>query len=289
MTFTPKTDPQIELAVVNTATDEIERVIYEKKSGIGVGSYTYGEKMFVDEKGGMYLLCTGAYGMNPKYKTGILRIKKGEKEFDPTYSWVLNDQMIEGESGKTVWMIEGKYFGNGKLYATMDIPTYWENLTAPNWFKNKSLISFEDVTRAACAAQCHEFIESLPNGYQTLVGEGGTYLSGGETQRIALARAILKDAPIILLDEATAFADPENEGKILEAFSHLIKGKTVLVIAHRLGTVTNADCILYVDKGEIVEEGTHEELLAIHGSYAHMWETYNRAKEWTIGRKARLQ
>jgi len=149
--------------------------------------------------------------------------------------------------------------------------------------------TFEDVTRAACAAQCHEFIESLPNGYQTLVGEGGTYLSGGETQRIALARAILKDAPIILLDEATAFADPENEGKILEAFSHLIKGKTVLVIAHRLGTVTNADCILYVDKGEIVEEGTHEELLAIHGSYAHMWETYNRAKEWTIGRKARLQ
>lgn len=149
--------------------------------------------------------------------------------------------------------------------------------------------TFEDVTRVACAAQCHEFIESLPNGYQTLVGEGGTYLSGGETQRIALARAILKDAPIILLDEATAFADPENEGKILEAFSHLIKGKTVLVIAHRLGTVTNADCILYVDKGEIVEEGTHEELLAIHGSYAHMWETYNRAKEWTIGRKSRLQ
>lgn len=143
MTFIPKTAPQIELAVVNTATDEIERVIYEKKSGIGVGSYTYGEKMFVDEKGDMYLLCTGAYGMNPKYKTGILRIKKGEKEFDPTYSWVLNDQKIEGESGKTVWMIEGKYFGNGKLYATMDIPTYWENPTAPNWFKDKSLISVE--------------------------------------------------------------------------------------------------------------------------------------------------
>ena len=93
--------------------------------------------------------------------------------------------------------------------------------------------TFEEVARAACAAQCHEFIESLPNGYQTLVGEGGIYLSGGEAQRIALARAILKDSPIILLDEATAFADPENEGKILAAFSHLIKGKTVLVIAHR--------------------------------------------------------
>ncbi len=116
--------------------------------------------------------------------------------------------------------------------------------------------TFEEVARAACAAQCHEFIESLPNGYQTLVGEGGIYLSGGEAQRIALARAILKDSPIILLDEATAFADPENEGKILAAFSHLIKGKTVLVIAHRLSTITNADRILYVDKGVIAEQGT---------------------------------
>ena len=145
--------------------------------------------------------------------------------------------------------------------------------------------TFEEVARAACAAQCHEFIESLPNGYQTLVGEGGIYLSGGEAQRIALARAILKDSPIILLDEATAFADPENEGKILEAFSHLIKGKTVLVIAHRLSTITNADRILYVDKGVIAEQGTHEQLLALKGEYARMWETYNRAKRWTIGGK----
>ena len=145
--------------------------------------------------------------------------------------------------------------------------------------------TFEEVARAACAAQCHEFIESLPNGYQTLVGEGGIYLSGGEAQRIALARAILKDSPIILLDEDTAFADPENEGKILAAFSHLIKGKTVLVIAHRLSTITNADRILYVDKGVIAEQGTHEQLLALKGEYARMWETYNRAKRWTIGGK----
>ena len=145
--------------------------------------------------------------------------------------------------------------------------------------------TFEEVARAACAAQCHEFIESLPNGYQTLVGEGVIYLSGGEAQRIALARAILKDSPIILLDEATAFADPENEGKILAAFSHLIKGKTVLVIAHRLSTITNADRILYVDKGVIAEQGTHEQLLALKGEYARMWETYNRAKRWTIGGK----
>lgn len=145
--------------------------------------------------------------------------------------------------------------------------------------------TFDEVVQAACAAQCHEFIEALPNGYDTLVGEGGTYLSGGEAQRIALARAVLKKSPIILLDEATAFSDPENEGKILEAFSHLIRGKTVLVIAHRLGTITNADYILYVDKGVIAEQGTHEELLARDGLYARMWETYNRAKEWTIGEK----
>ena len=149
--------------------------------------------------------------------------------------------------------------------------------------------TFEEVTRAAEAAQCHTFIEALPDGYQTLVGEGGTYLSGGEAQRIALARAILKDAPIILLDEATAFADPENEGKILDAFSHLTKGKTVLVIAHRLGTVTNADRILYMDKGVIAEAGTHEELLALGARYAQMWKTYNRTKEWTIGGKKQMK
>ena len=149
--------------------------------------------------------------------------------------------------------------------------------------------TFEEVTRAAEAAQCHTFIEALPDGYQTLVGEGGTYLSGGKAQRIALARAILKDAPIILLDEATAFADPENEGKILDAFSHLTKGKTVLVIAHRLGTVTNADRILYMDKGVIAEAGTHEELLALGARYAQMWKTYNRTKEWTIGGKKQMK
>lgn len=149
--------------------------------------------------------------------------------------------------------------------------------------------TFEEVTRAAEAAQCHTFIEALPDGYQTLVGEGGTHLSGGEAQRIALARAILKDAPIILLDEATAFADPENEGKILDAFSHLTKGKTVLAIAHRLGTVTNADRILYMDKGVIAEAGTHEELLALGTRYAQMWKTYNRTKEWTIGEKKQMK
>lgn len=142
--------------------------------------------------------------------------------------------------------------------------------------------SFEQVVAAAKAAQCHEFIEKLDKSYRTLVGEGGTYLSGGEQQRIALARAILKDAPVILLDEATAYADPENEGKILESFSHLIKGKTVLIIAHRLSTITGADQILVVNEGEIQERGTHEELLQKQGQYATMWSIYSQSREWRM-------
>ena len=143
--------------------------------------------------------------------------------------------------------------------------------------------TFQQVQQAAKAAQCHEFIEKLENGYQTRVGEGGTYLSGGEAQRVALARAILKDAPIVLLDEATAYADPENEGKILDSFARLIEGRTVLVIAHRLNTITNADQILYIDNGAIEERGTHAELLAKGGSYARMWDTFLQSRNWVIG------
>jgi ATP-binding cassette subfamily B protein len=145
--------------------------------------------------------------------------------------------------------------------------------------------SFNKVKEAARAAQCHDFIMNLEQGYNTLVGEGGTYLSGGEQQRIALARAILKNAPLVLLDEATAYADPENEGKILESFSHLVKGKTVMVIAHRLSTITNADQILYIDKGKVQEQGTHQELLMMNKEYAHMWQTYSQSREWVIKTK----
>ncbi len=141
---------------------------------------------------------------------------------------------------------------------------------------------FEKVLEAARAAQCHGFIESLESGYQTLVGEGGTYLSGGEQQRIALARAILKDAPIVVLDEATAYADAENEGKILSAFARLIKGRTVLVIAHRLSTITNADQILVIDNGRIAEKGRHAELLAQNGLYSRMWRTYTQSRKWVL-------
>jgi ATP-binding cassette subfamily B protein IrtA len=145
-----------------------------------------------------------------------------------------------------------------------------------------SRATMDQVIEAAKAAQCHEFIERLPNGYQTLVGEGGTYLSGGEQQRVGIARAILKDSPIVVLDEATAYADPENEGKILEGLARLIQDKTVLIIAHRLFTITQADQILVVDEGKIVERGTHPELVEAQGLYRSMWDTYSQARQWTL-------
>ena len=149
---------------------------------------------------------------------------------------------------------------------------------------NKSA-SKEDILHAAKTAQCHEFIEELPKGYDTRVGEGGTYLSGGEQQRIALARVILKNSPIVVLDEATAYADPENEGKILDSFAELTKGKTVIVIAHRLSTITNADKILVIDKGTIVEQGKHDELVSNNGLYKKMWDIYSRSRTWRINIK----
>lgn len=142
--------------------------------------------------------------------------------------------------------------------------------------------SREEVTEALLAAQCGDIIANLPEGMDTVVGTEGTYLSGGEQQRIALARAILKDAPIVVLDEATAFADPENEALIQRAFSSLTKNCTVIMIAHRLSTVTGADRIIVLDEGHAVEEGTHEDLLAKGGLYARMWEDYNKAVKWRI-------
>lgn len=140
----------------------------------------------------------------------------------------------------------------------------------------------EEVLRAVKTAQCTDIIEKMPQGLDTVVGTKGVYLSGGEAQRIALARAVLKDAPVVLLDEATAFADPENEYQIQRAMSELTKGKTVLMIAHRLTTVKNADCIYVVDKGRITEQGTHEELLAKGGLYQRMWSDYQKAASWKL-------
>lgn len=141
-----------------------------------------------------------------------------------------------------------------------------------------------EVMKAAEAAQCGDIIKRLPKRLDTVVGNGGTYLSGGENQRIALARAILKDAPIIVLDEATAFADAENEHQIQLAFEGLTHGKTVLMIAHRLSTIQNADQILVFGDGNIIERGNHDELLKKNGVYASMWKEYQTQITWKVGK-----
>ena len=168
-------------------------------------------------------------------------------------------------------------FQNTKLFKD----TLLENIRAA-----KPGATREEVLRAVETAQCREIIDRLPDGLDSVVGNGGTYLSGGENQRIALARAVLKDAPIIILDEATAFADAENEHQIQLAFEELTKGKTVLMIAHRLSTIQNADLILVFDEGKIIERGTHDTLLADNGKYASMWKDYQTSIQWKVGKEA---
>lgn len=141
----------------------------------------------------------------------------------------------------------------------------------------------EEVMQALKEAQCEDIIAKLPDGIDTVIGSSGTYVSGGEAQRLSIARAMLKNAPILILDEATAFADPDNEAKVQEAFSRLSKGKTVIMIAHRLSSIVDADRICVLKDGSIAEEGTHEMLLQKNGVYAHMWEEYNKSVQWKVG------
>ncbi|WP_252217135.1 ABC transporter ATP-binding protein [Clostridium sp. VAP41] len=160
------------------------------------------------------------------------------------------------------------------------------NLFKDSLFENirlsKPNATREEVLEAAKAAQCEEIFEKFPNGMDTIVGTKGVYLSGGEAQRIALARAILKDAPIVLLDEATAFADPENEYQIQFAFENLTKDKTVLMIAHRLSTIQNADCIMVLKDGKAIEKGTHSKLTKNGATYASMWKDYQSSITWRV-------
>ena len=145
--------------------------------------------------------------------------------------------------------------------------------------------SREEVLNALKQAGCEEIIEKIPGGMDAVIGSKGTYVSGGEAQRISIARAMLKNAPILILDEATAFADPDNEVKMQEAFQNLSKGKTVITIAHRLSSVTDADRICVLADGAIAESGRHEELLEKHGVYADMWDQYTKAADWKAGER----
>lgn len=141
-----------------------------------------------------------------------------------------------------------------------------------------------EVMEALKAAQCMDIIEKFPEGVHTMIGSKGIYVSGGEAQRLSIARAFLKNAPILILDEATAFADPDNERLVQKAFENLAKNKTVIMIAHRLSTITNADCIYVLKDGKIAESGTHDVLTQANGIYTHMWNEYNQSVNWQVGR-----
>ena len=167
-------------------------------------------------------------------------------------------------------------FQDTKLFKT----TLLENIKYGN-----PTATLPEIEKAVDMAQCREIIDKLPLGLNTKIGSEGTYLSGGEQQRIVLARTFLKNAPIIVLDEATAFADPENEHLIQQALKELTKGKTVLMIAHRLSSITDADNILVIDKGKVAEQGTHAELIQQQGIYNHMWNEYLQSVRWTIGKE----
>ncbi len=171
---------------------------------------------------------------------------------------------------------------NSISFVFQDVHLFYDSIEE-NIRMGNSSASREQVIAAARAACCHDFISSLPDGYATKIGEGGTYLSGGEAQRISIARAVLKNAPILVLDEATAFADPDNETRIQQALNTLIRGKTVIIIAHRLSTIRNADQIIVMDKGKIAEHGRHEDLLEKNGVYRRMWQAHTEAVSWRLG------
>jgi ATP-binding cassette subfamily B protein len=183
--------------------------------------------------------------------------------------------------GVDVRDMSGEYLMSIVSFVFQDVFLFKQSIMDNILIGNKNA-GREAAIAAAKAARCHEFVKALPNGYDTVIGTKNIHLSGGERQRIVIARAILKDAPVIVLDEATAFADPENEQKIQKAFEELMKNKTVIIIAHRLSTVRGADRIVVIDRGRLVEEGVHDTLVQAGGRYSRMWEQYTGAMKWAI-------
>lgn len=187
----------------------------------------------------------------------------------------------------TIGGVNVKEISSGELMNTVSFVFQDSKLLKMSIYDNikmgKPDASREEVLHALKEAQCEDIIEKMPDGIDTMYGSSGTYVSGGEAQRLSIARAMLKNAPILVLDEATAFADPDNEAKVQEAFARLSRGKTVIMIAHRLSTVIGADQIYVLKNGEISEHGTHEQLIKKAGLYDHMWNEYNKSAKWKVG------
>ncbi len=190
--------------------------------------------------------------------------------------------------GTDVKEIDGKELMNQVSYVFQDSKLLKMSILE-NVRMGRPDASDAEVMQALRDAQCMDIIEKFPDGVNTQIGAKGVYVSGGEAQRLSIARAFLKNAPVLILDEATAFADPDNEMLVQQAFEKLSKDKTVIMIAHRLSTITNADCIYVLADGKIAESGTHEELLAANGVYTHMWNEYNRSVNWQVGKTGAAQ
>lgn len=186
--------------------------------------------------------------------------------------------------GVNIQEMEHQYLMDKVSFVFQDVFLFKQSI-ADNIHIGNPQATMGDIIQAAQAAQCHEFILRLPQGYDTVIGTKGIHLSGGERQRLVIARAILKNAPILVLDEATAFADPENEHKIQQAFETLMRGKTVIIIAHRLSTVRGADKIVVIDEGCVAEQGTHESLVHAGGRYSRMWLHFTSAMDWAIANR----